>query len=120
MDIQDVPSKKTPPDGTFSYRSVVAMLQYLQSHSRPDITYAGSQCARLIHSPRRSHEEALIGIGQYLKGIIDKGLVFRSIKRQLIVTLALILPDFGPVLSFVVANCSMKFLHLQWRQNTTH
>jgi hypothetical protein len=29
-----------PCDGTFNYRSVIGMLQYLQNHSRPDITYA--------------------------------------------------------------------------------
>jgi hypothetical protein len=52
------------------------MLQYLQNHTRPDITYAVSQCARFVHSPRRSHEEALIQIGQYLKCTIDKGLIF--------------------------------------------
>lgn len=48
------------PEGTFSYSSVVGMLQYLQNHSRPDITFAVSQCARFVHSPRRSHEKALI------------------------------------------------------------
>jgi hypothetical protein len=52
------------------------MLQYLQNHTRPDTTYAVSQCARFIHSPRQSHEEALIQIGQYLKGTIDKGFIF--------------------------------------------
>jgi hypothetical protein len=53
------------------------MLQ-LQSHSQPDITYAVSQwCARFVHSPKLSHEIALIWIGQYLKGIVEKGLIFK-------------------------------------------
>jgi hypothetical protein len=43
------------------------MLQYLQGHSRPDITFAVSQCARFAHSPHPSHEVALERIGQYLK-----------------------------------------------------
>lgn len=53
------------------------MLQYLQAHSRPDITYAVSQCARFVHSPRRSHEIALEKIGMYLKGTLDQGLILR-------------------------------------------
>ena len=66
-----------PPDGSYSYPSVIGMLQYLQGHSRPDITYAVSQCARFIHSTRRSHELALQRIGQYLKGTMDEGLILR-------------------------------------------
>ena len=53
------------------------MLQYLQGHSRPDITYAVSQCARFVHSPRRSHEIALEHIGQYLKGTLNEGLILQ-------------------------------------------
>ena len=66
-----------PPQGTFSYPSVIGMLQYLQAHTRPDITLAVSQCARFIHSTRRSHELALIRIGQYLKLTRTKGLTLR-------------------------------------------
>lgn len=91
LDIEDLPMKYTPasaipltkdedgeaPDCTFNYSSVVGMLQYLQGHSRPDITYAVSQCARFVHSPKRSHEAALMRLGQYLKGTIEKGLVLR-------------------------------------------
>jgi hypothetical protein len=53
------------------------MLQYLHSHSRPDLTFAVSQCARFTHSPKRSHEEALERIGQYLKSTMDEGLILR-------------------------------------------
>ena len=50
--IKATPAKKEPlvidkdgevPGGTYSYASVIGMLQYLQAHSRPDITYAVSQ-----------------------------------------------------------------------------
>ena len=51
------------------------MLQYLQGHSRPDIAFAVSQVSRFVHTPKRSHEEALERIGRYLKGTIDKGLI---------------------------------------------
>ena len=66
-----------PPNGNYSYASVIGMMQYLQSHSRPDITYTVSQAARFTHSPRRSHEMALEHIGQYLKGTIDEGLILK-------------------------------------------
>jgi hypothetical protein len=65
-----------PPNGTFNYASVIGMLQYLQGHSRPDITMAVSQCARFVHNTKRSHEEALLRIGRYLKKTRDKGLIF--------------------------------------------
>jgi hypothetical protein len=64
-------------NGAYSYPSVIGMLQYLQGHSRPDITFAVSQCARFAHSPRRSHEIALERIGQYLKFTTDQGLILR-------------------------------------------
>ena len=66
-----------PPNGTFSFPSVIGMLQFLQNHSRPDITFAVAQAARFTHSPKRLHEIALERIGCYLKGTIDKGLIFR-------------------------------------------
>jgi hypothetical protein len=65
------------PSGMFNYASVIGMLQYLQNHSRPYITFAGSQCARFIHQPRRSHELALIRIRQYLRGTSENGIVFK-------------------------------------------
>jgi hypothetical protein len=39
-------------NGTFNYSSVIGMLHYLQNHTRPDITYAVSQCARVVHFQR--------------------------------------------------------------------
>ena len=66
-----------PPNGKYSYPSVIGMLQYLQAHSRPDITMAVSQCARFVHSPKRSHEEALERIGAYLHKTEDEGLILR-------------------------------------------
>ena len=62
---------------TFSYPSVVGQLNYLSGHSRPDITMATSQVARFVHSPKRSHEIALMRIGWYLKGTLDKGIILR-------------------------------------------
>jgi hypothetical protein len=60
----------------WDYASVVGMLMYLSSNSRPDIAFAVHQCARYSFNPKRSHEEALKRIVQYLKGTKDKGLNF--------------------------------------------
>jgi len=39
------------------------------------LAFAVSQCARFVHCPRRTHEEALLRIGLCLKGARDRGLV---------------------------------------------
>jgi hypothetical protein len=53
------------------------MLQYLQGHSHPNISFAVSQISRYTFGPKRSHEIALERIGRYLKGTIDKGLILQ-------------------------------------------
>ena len=55
--------------------SVVGMLLYLSGHTRPDIAFAVHQCAQYTFNPTRKHEVALIRIGRYLKGTMDKGLI---------------------------------------------
>ena len=66
-----------PAEGTFNYASVIGMLLYLSGHSRPDITFAVSQCARFIHGTRKSHERAIQQIARYLKGTQDEGLILK-------------------------------------------
>jgi hypothetical protein len=61
----------------YNYASVAGMLQYLQGHSRPDISFAVSQISRYTFGPKRSHELALERIGRYLKGTIEKGLILK-------------------------------------------
>jgi Reverse transcriptase (RNA-dependent DNA polymerase) len=61
----------------WQYSSVVGMLMYLASNSRPDIAFAVHQCARFTHNTRASHEKALLRICSYLKGTQDKGLIFK-------------------------------------------
>jgi hypothetical protein len=89
LQINHLPPKKTPaklgvlstdPEGDpsnsiFNYASVLGMMCYLQANSRPDISFAVSQCARFASSPRRSHEQAMERIGQYLKHTKDKGIL---------------------------------------------
>jgi hypothetical protein len=67
-----------PAHGTINYAAVVGMLLYLSGHSRPDIAFAVHQCARYTFKPTRRHELALIPIGRYLKGTMDKGMILSS------------------------------------------
>ena len=64
-----------PASESFNYVAVVGMLLYLSGHSRPDIAFAVHQCARYTFRPTRRHELALVRIGRYLKGTMDKGLI---------------------------------------------
>ena len=49
----------------------------MYGHSRPDLGFAVSQAAGHVFNPKRSHELALIRIGQYLKGTATQGLVLK-------------------------------------------
>ena len=64
-----------PASGTLNYASIIGMLLYLTGHSRLDCSFATNQCARYTFAPTRKHENALIQIGRYLTGTIDKGLI---------------------------------------------
>jgi hypothetical protein len=62
---------------SWSYPSVIGMLLYLSSNSRPDIQFAVHQCARFTHNPKASHSEALKRVCRYLKGTQDQGMTFK-------------------------------------------
>jgi hypothetical protein len=70
------------PDGpqmqeSWSYRSVVGMLLYLSTNTRPDIAFAVSQVARLSHNPKKSHASAIKTIVRYLQRTYDKGMIVK-------------------------------------------
>jgi len=90
LDIDDLPPVDTPcgetlgkdedgdpPCASFNYASVIGMLWYLYGHSRPDLGMSVSQLARFTFCPKRSHELALIRVGQYLKGTLGEGLILK-------------------------------------------
>jgi hypothetical protein len=64
-------------DRSFDYASIVGMMMYLSSNSRPDIQFAVHQCARFTHAPKRSHGEAILRICRYLQGTKERGLRFK-------------------------------------------
>ena len=65
----------------WSYSSVVGMLLYLASNSRPEIAYAVHQCARFTHNPKASHGQAVKRICRYLQGTKDQGMVINPTRE---------------------------------------
>ena len=66
-----------PMEDEWNYRSVVGMLLYLSTNTRPDISYAVSQVARFSHNPKKSHASAVKTIIRYLSGSIDQGVIYK-------------------------------------------
>jgi hypothetical protein len=64
-----------PMDETWSYSSVVGMMLYLSTNTRPDIAFAVSQVARFSSNPKRSHATAIKTIVRYLAGSTDQGTI---------------------------------------------
>ena len=65
---------------SWAYPSIVGMLMYLDSNSRPDIQSATHQCARFTHCFKQSHANAIKRIVRYLLGTKDKGMIFDCTK----------------------------------------
>ena len=74
-----LPADKTgnTTEPAFNYASVIGMLQYVQGHTRPDISFAVSQCSRYIHWHTSMHITALKRIGRYLLKTSDKGIILK-------------------------------------------
>ena len=66
-----------PMDETWNYRSIVGMLLYLSTNTRPDITFAVSQVARFSSNPKQSHATAVKTILRYLKRTRTKGMIVK-------------------------------------------
>jgi hypothetical protein len=69
------------PDGepmqeTWAYKSIVGMLLYLSTNTRPDIAFAVSQVARFSANPKKSHATAVKMIVRYLAKTVNNGIVF--------------------------------------------
>ena len=64
-------------DDPWNYRSIVGMLLYLSTNTRPDISFAVSQVARFSHNPKKSHASAVKMIVRYLSGTKDRGVIYK-------------------------------------------
>jgi hypothetical protein len=64
-------------DEKWNYSSVVGMLLYLSTNTRPDISFSVSQVARFSAAPKKSHATAIKTIARYLHSTRDKGMVLK-------------------------------------------
>jgi len=62
----------------WNYPSVIGMLLYLSTNTRPDIAFAVSQVARFTHNPKLSHGTAIKMIIRYLQGSMTKGTIVKK------------------------------------------
>jgi hypothetical protein len=69
-----------PASSTLNYASTIGMLLYLTGHSCLNCSFATNQCAHYAFAPTRKHEKALIQIGWYFMGMLDKGLTLSPSK----------------------------------------
>lgn len=60
------------------YREIIGSLNYCATVSKPDITFAVNRLAEFNQSPLQKHWVAAKKILRYLKGTIDRGIVFRK------------------------------------------
>ena len=67
----------SPMQEAWSYRSIVGMLLYLSTNTRPDIAYAVSQVARFSHNPKKSHASAVKTIVRYLNRTKNMGTIVK-------------------------------------------
>lgn len=61
-----------------SYSNVVGSFMYVMIGTRPDITHGVSLVSRFMSKPSKNHWNAVKWLLTYLKGIVDKGLAYRS------------------------------------------
>ena len=57
-------------------------LNYLQGNTKPEISMAVHQTARLFNDPKLCHEKAIMRIGRYLLHIINRGIIFEPDKPK--------------------------------------
>ena len=71
-------------DWTNLYASVIEMMLYLASNTRPDISFAVHQCARFTHNTKEPHEISVKRIFRYIQSTKDNGLVFNPSKKLVV------------------------------------
>ena len=67
-----------------SYASVIGMMLYLVSKTRPGISFAVHQCERFTNNTKVSHEKTVKKTCRYLQGLKYNGLVFNSSKKLVV------------------------------------
>jgi transposase InsO family protein len=59
-----------------NYRAIIGSLNYLSILTRPDISFAVSKLSQFLENPGLSHYKAAMQVLRYLKGTINRGLLF--------------------------------------------
>jgi hypothetical protein len=73
-----------PMEEEWSYPSIIGMLLYLSTNTRPDIAFTISQVARFNHNPKKSHATAIKMIVRYLVRTSNKGTIAKPTGSLLI------------------------------------
>ena len=84
INITDANGSEAKRDWPKSYASVLEMILYLASNTRPDTSFAVHQCARFTHNTKISHETAVKRICRYIQGTKDNGIVFNPSKKLVV------------------------------------
>ncbi len=66
-----------PMEESWSYHSIVGILLYLSTNTRPDIAFAVSQVDRFSHSPKKSHASAVKTLVRYLHRMSEMGMIVK-------------------------------------------
>ena len=67
-----------------SYSSSIEMMLYLESNTRPYISFAVHQCDRFTHNTKSSHKTDVKRLVWYLQGTKGNGLVFNLSKKLVV------------------------------------
>ena len=68
-----------------SYASVIGMMLYLSSNTKPDTTFFVQQCSHFTHSTKASHETSVKRILQYLQITTSNGMLFNPLDKLVVV-----------------------------------
>jgi hypothetical protein len=71
-----------PMQETWSYPSIVGMLLYLCTNTRPDISFAVSQVARFSSNAKQSHAKAIKTLVRYLSSTKQFGMIIKPTKEM--------------------------------------
>jgi len=77
------------------YASAVGSLMYAMVCTRPDLSYAVSVVSRFMHNPGKYHWDAVKWILRYVKGSLDKSLVFDKFKTMTSDVVGYVDSDYG-------------------------
>ena len=64
------------PARRLKYQEITGALQYLVQWTRPDLSFATNELARVNHNPSDIHQQSAYRVLRYLKGTVDLGITY--------------------------------------------